>query len=94
VIKNVGSAAWDPTGTACREFDFAPTNPQAAAVWIPSRVVPAAPVAPGDTAVLDFSVIATEVGAYAFQWRALQECVGFFGDPSMPTLVSVGANVH
>ena len=95
-FKNAGAAVWlDPGSTGNQP-------PQAGAVrlsyrWLPSgrrpmayadRVNLAAPLAPGQTATLDVSVVApSEPGAYRLQFDLVQEFVAWFQGMDAPRLI-------
>ena len=85
-MLNAGASTWTPEA----RHRLASDNPIDNPVWGGNRVYLTAPVAPGAVGQFNFSVRApASNGPVNFQWRMVQEAVGFFGQPSLnvPVLV-------
>lgn len=85
-MLNAGSLTWTPEA----RHRLASDNPMDNTLWGGNRVFLSAPVAPGAIGQFNFTVRAPATnGPVNFQWRMVQEAVGFFGQPSLnvPVLV-------
>ena len=87
-FRNTGTTTWTPAGS----YALASLNPADNLNWGGNRVALAQTVAPGETALFNFNVVApSSPGNYDFQWRLLQNGVGPFGSPSDNLVISVTA---
>ena len=87
-LQNSGNTTWSP-GTG---FHLGSHNPQDNTTWGTSRAGLAAAVAPGGNATLNFNAIAPAAnGTYNFQWRMLQDNVGWFGATTPNSQITVGS---
>lgn len=87
-IRNNGTSTWSPTTF----FRLGSQGPQDNMKWGLSRVEldPGELLAPGMSREFRFSVLAPSIpGTYTFQWRMLQEEVGWFGEATPDVTVSV-----
>jgi len=85
-MKNIGNTTWQ-AGTL---FALGSQNPQDNTRWGMSRVPLPNPVAPGAQVTFSFIVNAPATpGKYNFQWRMVQDNVGWFGDLTPNVQVSV-----
>jgi hypothetical protein len=88
-FKNTG-ADWSPIGPSCNAYRLGAENPRDNHTWGHSRIELPTSVASGENVTLKFFVRApTAPGVYDFQWRMLQECVTWFGQPSTNTPIVV-----
>ncbi|GEM_PF-3106497 len=84
-MQNTGTTTWSP-GT----YKLGSQNPQDNTTWGTNRINLQSSVAPNANAAFTFNVTApTTPGTYNFQWRMLQEGVGFFGTASTNVAVTV-----
>jgi len=84
-MRNTGSNTWAPGS-----YVLGAQNPHDNRNWGPSRIDLAAPVAPGQNAVVSWVVTApTTPGVYNFQWRMLNVGVAWFGAQSANLAVDV-----
>ncbi|HSE99121.1 MAG TPA: putative Ig domain-containing protein, partial [Blastocatellia bacterium] len=87
-MRNSGTSTWSPGG-----YRLGSDNPAGNLNWGINRVDLPFSVSPGSSATFSFSVIApATAGRYSFQWRMLQEGVGYFGTPSTNLSVEVAAS--
>jgi hypothetical protein len=85
-MKNIGGTTW----TAAEGYRLGSQNPQDNLTWGLHRVGLPASVAPGGEVTFNFTVIAPSTpGTYNFQWRMVQDGVGWFGDPTPSVAVNV-----
>jgi hypothetical protein len=88
-FKNTGSD-WLPVGPSCNAYRLGAENPRDNRTWGSPRAELPAPVPAGQTVTIRFNVTAPATpGVYDFQWRMLQECVTWFGQPSTNVKVIV-----
>jgi RHS repeat-associated protein len=90
-LQNSGGTTWTP-GAA---YKLGSQNPQDNTTWGTNRVyLPAGTsVAPGSSVTISFSVTAPNTaGTYNFQWKMVQDNVGWFGANSLNLSVKVGLN--
>jgi matrixin/putative Ig domain-containing protein len=83
-MRNNGTTTW-----AVGLHRLGSQNPQNNSTWGLTRVDLASPVGPGASATFSFAVAAPQAGQYSFQWRMLQEGVGYFGSASQNLTVQV-----
>jgi RHS repeat-associated protein len=84
-LQNTGGTTWAAGSTA-----LGSQNPQDNSTWGLNRVALPAPVAPGASATINFSIAAPSTpGTYNFQWRMLEGTSGWFGAPSTNVAVNV-----
>ena len=91
-LQNTGTAVW----SAASKYRLGSANPQDNTRWGFTRVgltnVNASSVAPGETQTFNFRVKAPLIpGQYQFQWRMVQELVGWFGQVSANQIITVTA---
>src|SRR5439155_18773990 len=69
------------------------SNPNESGTWGTNGVGPASgeSIAPGQQKTFTWTATAPPAGAYAFQWRVVQDGVAWFGNPSTNVVVTVGA---
>jgi uncharacterized membrane protein len=88
-LKNVGATTWTQAG----QYKLGTENPQDNTLWIGgTRVYLAAneSIASGQSKTFSFEITAPKTpGTYNFQWRMVQDGVGWFGDhtPNMQIIV-------
>ena len=88
-LLNTGNTSWDPATL----YRLGAQNPQDNATWGDARMKLPGPVTPGTIVTIRFDVTApSDVGTYNFQWRMLQEAVGWFGDLTPNVSVKDGNN--
>jgi hypothetical protein len=81
-MRNAGAATWLPGAG----YKLGAQNPQDTFIWGVNRVSLPGPVAPANDVTFAFNVTApAAAGAYNFQWRMLQDGVGYFG-PLSPNI--------
>lgn len=86
-MQNSGTTTW-----ATSTYKLGSQNPQDNTTWGLNRVNLSSSVAPGGQGTFTFNVTAPSTpGTYNFQWRMLQESVGFFGSTSTNVAVTVSA---
>jgi choice-of-anchor B domain-containing protein len=86
-MRNTGTNTWTPGS-----YVLGSQNPHENRNWGPSRVSLSGSVAPGQDAVVSWTVTAPVVaGQYNFQWRLLNVGVEWFGEPSANVVVTVQA---
>jgi C1A family cysteine protease len=83
-MRNVGIQTWTPQ----RGYKLGSQNPQDNTTWGLSRVNLPGPVAPWQEATFPFSVTAPPTPSH-FQWRMLQEEVGWFGSATPNVLIAI-----
>ena len=84
-MRNSGTATWT-AGT----YFLGSQNPQDNTTWGLNRVGLPSSVAPGANATFTFTITApAAAGTYNFQWRMLQNGVGYFGATSTNVAISV-----
>jgi hypothetical protein len=87
-MKNTGIDTW----TTAAGYKLGSANPLGNSTWGLSRVALPGTIAPGQTAVFKFNVLAPFVpGNYNFQWQMLQEGVKWFGLKSTNVVVKVAS---
>ncbi|MET0265191.1 MAG: NBR1-Ig-like domain-containing protein, partial [Duganella sp.] len=88
-MQNTGTSTW----TAGRSFFLGAQKPQDNTIWRSSnRVQLPAAVAPGGQQTFTFDIKApASNGNYGFQWRMVQEFVGWFGAMSPDISIAVAA---
>ncbi|GDY20392.1 hypothetical protein LBMAG56_17370 [Verrucomicrobiota bacterium] len=85
-LRNTGTNTWSHEG----DYHLGPQSPQDNPAWGLLRTTLAAPVAPGQTATMTFTVTAPRVvGTNLFQWRMVHDGVGWFGEPTPAVPVAV-----
>ena len=93
VLRNTGNTTWpaasfDPDADA---FNLGSQNPDDNTTWGFPRVELANAVAPGQLAVINFTVTApTTAGTYDFQWRMVHENFDWFGAFTSNLVIEVG----
>ena len=81
-MRNSGASTWLPSAG----YKLGAQNPQDNFTWGINRVSLPGPVAPASDVTFAFNITApTAPNAYNFQWRMLQEGVGYFG-PLSPNI--------
>jgi uncharacterized protein YceK len=86
-FRNTGTTTWVP-GT----YYLGSQNPQDNTTWGVNRVNLPTSVAPGAGVVFSFPITApATAGAYNFQWRVLQNGVGYFGATDTNVTINVSA---
>jgi hypothetical protein len=84
-LRNTGSNPWVPG-----QYVLGAQNPHENQNWGASRINLASSVAPGENAVITWTVTAPPTaGAYDFQWRLLNIGVEWFGDLSANVVIDV-----
>ncbi|HWP44820.1 MAG TPA: NBR1-Ig-like domain-containing protein, partial [Blastocatellia bacterium] len=84
-MRNSGTTTWS-AGT----YKLGSQNPENNTIWGLNRVNLSSSVAPGADATFTFNITAPATeGTYNFQWRMVQDGVGFFGDSSPNIAISV-----
>jgi hypothetical protein len=84
-MRNTGSNTWTSAG-----YRLGAQNPHDNSNWGASRVAVPGGVAPGQEAVVAWTVTAPSTpGSYNFQWRMLNVGVEWFGEPSQNIVVNV-----
>ena len=87
-LRNNGANAW----TAASFYRLSSQNPAENDSWGTSRVELANTVAAGESATFSFTVTAPSApGRYDFQWRMIQDGVGWFGEFTSNVVVQVTA---
>jgi hypothetical protein len=87
-VRNSGSTTWLP-GNGYR---LGSQNPPNNFIWGLNRVPVTGSVSPGAQTTFSFIVTApASAGSYNFQWRMLQEGVGFFGPATTNVVVNVSS---
>ena len=85
-MRNSGSSTWLPSAG----YKLGAQNPQDSFTWGINRVSLPAPVQPASDVTFAFNVTApTAPNTYNFQWRMLQEGVGYFGPLSPNITVAI-----
>ncbi len=88
VMRNSGTTTW----TSGALYRLGSQNPQDNLTWGMGRVELPSAVAPGATATFNFTVTAPlAAGNYNFQWRMVQEGIGWFGDTAPNVAVAVNS---
>jgi hypothetical protein len=78
-LRNVGDVVWKRS----EKFRLGSEAPRNTDRWGILRVRAPGPIAPGETAVFSFDVVAPGVpGVYPFQWQMVQDGVRWFGEPT------------
>jgi hypothetical protein len=86
-MRNSGTSTW-----TAGAYSLGSSNPAGNSIWSVNRVALSSSVGPGSNVTFSFSVTApAAAGSYNFQWRMLQEGVGYFGAPSSNIAVNVAA---
>jgi hypothetical protein len=88
-MRNSGASTWLPSAG----YRLGAQNPQDSFTWGLNRVSLPGPVAPASDVTFAFNVTApAATGAYNFQWRMLQEGIGYFGplSPNISITISGG----
>ena len=76
-MHNTGTNTWSHAA----DYHLGPESPQDSPVWNVQRANLAAPVAPGESTTITFSVKAPAlVGTNIFQWRMVHDGAAWFGD--------------
>ena len=89
ILQNTGSTTW----STASGYRLGSQNPQDNTTWGPNRIALPGDVAPGATASFAFNVTApTTAATYNFQWRMVQEGVGFFGAQTANVAIVVTAS--
>ena len=89
-MKNTGTSTWTTTGS--NRFFLSSQNPQDTTTWGYAWQALPGNVAPGEWAIVTFIVTApAQAGTYNFQWRMVQEAVGWFGETTPNVTVTVGS---
>lgn len=90
-MLNSGSTSW----STASGYSLGSQNPGDNTTWGPNRIALAGDVAPGATATFAFNVTApATAGTYNFQWRMVQEGIGFFGASSANVGIVVTDSGH
>ncbi|OHA60079.1 MAG: hypothetical protein A2589_00110 [Candidatus Vogelbacteria bacterium RIFOXYD1_FULL_46_19] len=96
-MMNTGNSTWyrsQTIGTVDRSFKLGSQSPQDNINWGTARVNLEEDVTPGKITTFNFTVTApSEAGFYNFQWKMLQENLGWFGRafPINPKVIEVKA---
>ena len=96
-MMNTGNSTWyrsQTIGTVDRSFKLGSQSPQDNINWGTARVNLEEDVTPGKITTFNFTVTApSEPGFYSFQWKMLQENLGWFGRafPITPKVIEVKA---
>jgi hypothetical protein len=84
-MRNTGTTTWTPAS-----YRLGSQNPHENTNWGSSRIVLPSSVAPGENAVVTWTVTAPATpGSYNFQWRMLNVGVEWFGERSANVVVNV-----
>jgi hypothetical protein len=83
-MRNTGSSTW-----TAGSYVLGSQNPHENQNWGPSRMSLVANVAPGQDAVVSWTLTAPAAGTYNFQWRMLNVGVEWFGGLSANVVVTV-----
>src|SRR5688572_14204235 len=87
-MRNHGTSVWRADGD--QPYRLGAQRPRDNTRWGIGRIDVPADVHPGDEATFAFSIVAPKAaGRYHFQWRMVQDGVGWFGEPSDDVIVQV-----
>ena len=85
-FRNTGTTTWDPA----TKYKLSAQNPVDNQNWGNYRILLLAPVLPGASVTFTWTAVAPELaGSYNFQWRMMQEGLGWFGQSSANAVVAV-----
>ena len=85
-MRNTGTTTWDPA----TKYKLSAQNPVDNQNWGNYRILLTGPVLPGDSVTFTWTATAPELaGNYNFQWRMMQEGLGWFGQSSANVVVAV-----
>ncbi|MGH9933342.1 MAG: PKD domain-containing protein, partial [Pyrinomonadaceae bacterium] len=92
-MRNTGNTTWG----AAHLYRLGSQSPQDNSLWGRARVYLPAGVAPGAEVIFNFAVLAPYSGAdepppTPFQWRMVQDGVGYFGDLTQNLTVAITSN--
>lgn len=88
-MRNTGRTTWVPGGS--NPFRLGSQNPQDNNIWGTNRVELANPVAPGAQVTFRFVLVPppVRIAPYDFQWRMVQDGVGWFGETTPNARITV-----
>ena len=87
-MRNIGTTVWRAEGD--QPHRLGPQHPRDNTVWGIGRIDVPDAVAPGAETTFAFAVVAPKApGRYHFQWRMVQDGVGWFGESTQDVVVQV-----
>jgi hypothetical protein len=90
-MRNSGTTVWHTEGA--QPYRLGAHHPRDTTRWGIGRIDVPSEVHPGAEATFTFAIVApTAPGRYHFQWRMVQDGVGWFGQASADVVVTVAAS--